>query len=388
MLSRRTFTQGIAASAISAANLSSAAEIVVDDPAIREILRHRVDVQKRGVGMAVCVVTPRRKRFVTWGRERLGDSRSVSGDTVFEIGSITKVFTALLLANMTRRGEVALDDPVARHLPADFQVAKINDREITLADLAAHTSGLPRAPDFGVELFSIAWRESFAKYTVAEFKTWVAESHPLPPPDAGGWWYSNAGYALLGMALSHRAGKSFEQLMWERVIEPVGMPATDWKPSAAMQRRLAEGHAPDLTPVPPIALGLFAPAGALLSTPRDLARFARAILPGSGSRIEADAQLLLTVRKPAPWIGGEQALGWEVRRAPGGSFVTKDGVTWGQTASMVFDPTQRVAVIVMSNTHPDLRYSNLSSGGVGAADIAHHLLRPQIPMEGANGTRY
>jgi serine-type D-Ala-D-Ala carboxypeptidase/endopeptidase len=143
MLNRRTFTLGISAAAMAA---RARALEVDDDNAIRDILRRRVEVEKRSVGMAVCVVTPNRKRFVACGRERLSDSRPVSPETVFEIGSITKVFTALLLANMVRRGEVGLDDPVSRHLPSDFKVPLRDSREMTLADLATHTSGLPRWP--------------------------------------------------------------------------------------------------------------------------------------------------------------------------------------------------------------------------------------------------
>ncbi len=389
MLNRRKFANGIAAAALAAASRAWTSDTleVADDNTIREILKRRV-LAKRTVGMAACVVEADRKRFVTWGWERLNDSRPVTPDTVFEIGSITKVFTALLLAHMTRSGQVALDDPVALHLPGDFKVPLLDGHKITLADLATHTSGLPRMPTLPGELFSPEWRAAIARFSVDDFKTWLAGEHPAPPPDAGGWWYSNAGYALLGMALAHRGGKPFEDLLQQRVIDPIGLRDTTFRPTASMQRRLAEGHKSDLTPDPPFESTIFAAAGALRSTARDLAQFAVAILPGSRSRIAPAAQLLLTIRRPAPWIGGEQALGWEVRKAPGGSFVTKDGVTWAQTASMVFDPDKRVAIVVLSNTFPDLRFSNLSSGGVGAADIAHHLLRPQIPMEGQGGTRY
>jgi len=389
MLNRRTFANALAATALAATSRTWAADTpeVADDNTIRAILKRRV-LEKRTVGMAACVVEADRKRFVSWGWERLNDSQPVTPDTVFEIGSITKVFTALLLADMTRRGQVALDDPVASHLSGDFKVPLLNGHKITLADLATHTSGVPRMPTFPGKLFSPEWRAAIARFTLEEFKTWLAGEHPALPPDAGGWWYSNAGYALLGMALAHRGGKPYEKLLQDRVLDPIGLRETTFHPTAAMQRRMAEGHLSDLTSEPPFEGGIFAAAGALRSTARDLAQFAAAILPGSRSRIAPAAQLLLTIRRPAPWIGGEQGLGWEVRKAPGGSFVTKDGVTWGQTASMVFDPDKRVAIVVLSNTFPDRRFANLSSGGVGAADIAYHLLRPQIPMEGQGGTKY
>ena len=177
MLSRRTFTQAIAAAAALVTVPAQADERVIGDDAIRDILRRRIDAQKRSVGMAVGVVCERHRRFVNWGRARLADPEPVTSDTVFEIGSITKVFTALLLANMVRHGEVAFDDPVIRHLPGDFKLPD-HGRPITLADLATHTAGLPRMPVFGGEPFSMAWRQNLARYTTAEFKNWLAAGHP------------------------------------------------------------------------------------------------------------------------------------------------------------------------------------------------------------------
>ncbi len=377
MLNRRTFTMGIAAAATAGVALALEMD---DDNAIRDILRKRIEVEKRAVGLAVCVVTPRRKRFVAWGRERLSDDRPVTSETVFEIGSITKVFTALLLADMVRRGEVELEDPVARHLPNDFHLPAVDGRQITLTDLATHTSGLPRFPTFSAASLS-TWIDAIARFSVEDFKSWLAEFHPSRPAGTE-WEYSNAGYALLGMALAYRSGQPFETLLQTRLIDPMGLHNTAFHPTAAMRPHLAESHDATLKPLPPNDLGIFAAAGALLSTPRDLSRFAADIMPGSSASSAKDNQLLLTIRRAAPMIGGVQALGWELLDAPGGVFMNKDGVTWGQTASMVFDPDKRLAIMVLSNTFPDLRKSSPSGGGVGAADIARHLLRPGIPLGG------
>jgi serine-type D-Ala-D-Ala carboxypeptidase/endopeptidase len=184
VLDRRVFMVMIGGAAVT--RVAQAFD-VDDDEAIRKILRQRVDAEKRAVGMAVCVVTPNRKRFVAWGRERLNDRRPVTADTVFEIGSVTKVFTALLLADMALRGEVGLNDPVSRHLPGDFKLPLRDGREITLADLATHTSGLPRWPLLpGDSAPSHAAIDAASRISLEDFKAWLAKLHlPQNPPAAG-----------------------------------------------------------------------------------------------------------------------------------------------------------------------------------------------------------
>jgi serine-type D-Ala-D-Ala carboxypeptidase/endopeptidase len=116
------------------------------DADIRQILVDRIDVQQQSVGIVVGVIGPDGRRIIAYGHPNKGDPRPVDGNTVFEIGSMTKVFTSLLLADMVQRGEVALDDPVAKYLPASVKMPQRNGRQITLVDLSTHTSGLPPLP--------------------------------------------------------------------------------------------------------------------------------------------------------------------------------------------------------------------------------------------------
>jgi len=111
---------------------TSAETVAISDRAIREILIHRIDVEKGATGMAVGVVDRGRRRVITCGHLDDGNSQAVDGKTLFEIGSITKVFTALLLADMARRNELDFNDPVDRHLPPGFRTPQRNGRAITL----------------------------------------------------------------------------------------------------------------------------------------------------------------------------------------------------------------------------------------------------------------
>src|SRR5580658_10453881 len=113
---------------------------------IREILVKRIDRQKQAVGIVAGVIEPTGRRVVAHGNLANGDPRTLGGDTIFEIGSITKVFTSLVLADMVSRKEVALDDPAAKYLPEHIRMPERSGKPITLLDLATHSSGLPHVP--------------------------------------------------------------------------------------------------------------------------------------------------------------------------------------------------------------------------------------------------
>jgi CubicO group peptidase (beta-lactamase class C family) len=116
------------------------------DAEIRQILADRVDKYRQSVGIVVGVIDPQGRRVIAHGRLAADDPRPLDGDTVFEIGSITKVFTSLLLSDMVEHHEVALTDAAAKYLPAAVHLPERGGERITLQDLAAHTSGLPRVP--------------------------------------------------------------------------------------------------------------------------------------------------------------------------------------------------------------------------------------------------
>jgi CubicO group peptidase (beta-lactamase class C family) len=164
---------------------------------------------------------------------------------VFEIGSITKVFTTLVLADMARRGEVALDDPVAQYLPADVIMPKRGGRRIALIDLATHTSGLPRRPG---DIAPADWANPYADYSIVQLYAFLGR-YRLRRDIGAAHLYSNLGMGLLGHALALRAGGDFETLVRKRITAPLGMVDTAMALTPGMRTRLAKGHDAERRPV-------------------------------------------------------------------------------------------------------------------------------------------
>src|SRR5450759_869092 len=120
--------------------------LAVASTEIRDVLVNRVDESRKAVGIVVGTIGPNGRDITSYGKLAKDRPGAPDGDTIFEIGSITKVFTSLLLADMVERGEVTLDTPVAKLLPADVKVPSRNGKQITLLDLSMQVSGLPRMP--------------------------------------------------------------------------------------------------------------------------------------------------------------------------------------------------------------------------------------------------
>ena len=224
---------------------------------------------------------------------------------MFEIGSVTKVFTALLLADMVRRGEVALDDPVAKYLPAEVKVPTRAGRSITLLDLATHTSALPRLPD---NFQPKDPTNPYADYSVEQLYQFIS-SYQLTRDIGATFEYSNLGAGLLGHALARRAAMDYETLMRSRVLAPLGMSSTAIALSPELQSRLTAGHDAQLRTVPNWDLPTLAGAGALRSTANDLLAFL-AVLGQSESSLASAMTATLTVRRPVGAAGSDIALGW------------------------------------------------------------------------------
>jgi serine-type D-Ala-D-Ala carboxypeptidase/endopeptidase len=232
------------------------------DIEIKQILAKRIDTEHQAVGIVVGVIDSKGRRVVSHGSLEKGDQRPLNGDTLFEIGSITKVFTALLAADMAERGEIRLDDPIAKYLAPDIKLPVRAGRQITFVDLATHTSGLPRMPE---NFRPKDPANPFADYTSQQLYAFLS-TYELPRDIGIKFEYSNLGFGLLGQVLAHRAGMDYEQLVLTRICRPLGMDSTRITLSASLAQRFAAGHDPDLITVPAWDLPTLPGAGALRST--------------------------------------------------------------------------------------------------------------------------
>ena len=318
---------------------------VPGDAEIRRILTERIDEEHRSVGIVVGVVEPGGRRVVGYGRLATDDDRRPDGDTVFEIGSITKGFTSIVLADMVQRGEVALDDPVQRLLPADVRVPTRNGTAITLLHLATHSSGLPRLPD---NLDPADPANPYADYTVAQLYAFLS-SHELGRDIGEAVEYSNLGVGLLGHALATRADSDYETLVRDRVLGPLAMLDTSITLTPAGRDRLATGHDRALDPVANWDIPTFAGAGALRSTVNDMLMFIEANLGVRQSPLRAAIEATHRSQRSFGPPNMDIGLGWLLRTQHGRTIAWHNGGTGGYRSFLGFDAASGTGVVVLSN---------------------------------------
>jgi len=192
-----------------------------DDAALTKILKDRVE-DGRATGLVVGVMeADGSTRIVLDGSAGPG-AEPLGSNSVFEIGSITKVFTSTVLADMAQKGDVKLDVPAQTFAPAGMVLPKRGGKEITLANLSEQNSGLPRMPS---NFRPASMSNPYADYSVEQLNAFLG-GYQLPRDIGATVEYSNLGVGVLGAILANKAGKSYEAMVKERVLQPLGMTMT------------------------------------------------------------------------------------------------------------------------------------------------------------------
>lgn len=343
--------------------------VALDDGATSALLRTRLAEQ--GVGLVAVQVQGDRVDVAAQGLARQGDGAALRTDALFEIGSITKTFTALLLADAVVRGELKLDGAVQEALPQGVQLLDAAGEAIRWIDLATQRSGLPRLP---TNMSPAIRTDPYDDYREADLLAFLKGFKPTLARGAQ-YGYSNLGFGLMGYALGRAAGSDYPQLLRQRVLQPLALNSAQLALPGRRFDGLVTGHDAQRQPVPHWHLDVLAGAGALVMSGADLGRYAQAAMGVTDTPLrEAFA---LAEREHAPGASPINPIGlaWNLALLNGRRLLNHDGGTAGFSSSLWLDPSRRRATAVLANAFVEVN------------DLALHLLDDSVPAKDFSTTR-
>lgn len=337
-------------------------------PAVDRLLQERVALQ--GVGLLAVQTEGARAVLTAAGRETT-EGAPLREQAWFEIGSITKTFTALLLADAVVQRQFALGDPVEAALPDGLRLRDSTDAPIRWIDLATHRSGLPRLP---TPMAPANPADPYADYGEAQLLDFLRSYRSGQPRDQR-WAYSNLGYGLLGYALGRAAGSSYAALLQQRVLGPLGLKDTALQGRQPAPAALVPGHDVQGRAVPHWHFDVMAPAGGLVMSGASLARYAQAAVGAVPHPLQEAFALTRGRHGDGPGPANPVGLAWLHAPLKGRTVFNHDGGTFGFSSSLWLDPDRARATAVLANAMVDVK------------DLALHLLEPGIPPQDLRATR-
>jgi D-alanyl-D-alanine-carboxypeptidase/D-alanyl-D-alanine-endopeptidase len=307
-------------------------------------------------------------QYYSIGVKSLKTKEPVNEHTVFEIGSITKTFTGIILADKVLKGELKLDDPLQKYLPEGVTAPTRNGQVITLMTMSNHTSALARMPS---NFAPKNPNNPYADYTEEQMYAFL-QTYVLPRDIGSQYEYSNYAQGLLGNVLAKKSGLSYEQLMIKVIAKPLGMNNTAIAFTPEMKKNLALGHAGNIE-VENWDLSSLAGAGGIRSTTVDMAKYVSANLGVLKSDLYPAMQLSHKVTT-AQGLAQQVGLGWHVMKSGGKEIIGHSGGTGGYRAYAGFIPSDKKGVVVMTNS------------ATGIDDIGIHLLNPAVALKAVDKT--
>jgi len=329
---------------------------------VESAIRQRID-NGETVGVMVALIDEQGTRFYAFGKPAKGSDQPLDQHTLFEIGSVTKVFTAIVYEQLVQEGKLQPDAPVSRYLPAGTKLPEYDGRPITVESLVSHTSSLPRMPDNFEPRNPL---DPYADYTVDRLYAFLAGCK-LERPIGSKYEYSNVGMGLLGHVLERVTGQSYEQLIVARICKPLGMNDTRITLNADQLRRFAKGHAGDRE-VLPWTLNSLAGAGALRSTAEDMATFVAAAIGTKPTELTA---VIERTTKPRFAAGDDLQIahGWHVFTRFDTEIIWHNGSTGGFRSWCGYRPDRKCGAVVLCNSTHEID------------DVGRHLLEPRWELK-------
>lgn len=297
------------------------------------------------VGMTIGAIRGDEQVVRGFGRFSEDDSRTPDGKTVYEIGSVSKVFTGLLLADAVVEGDATLDTAAADLLPKGVKMPLKGNDPITLRHLATHTSGLPRMPS---NVHPKNPNDPYADYNGKKLAAFL-NSHRLASEPGKTSEYSNLGVGMLGLLLARHAKTDYESLLVDRVAKPLAMSDTSLTLGDDQKSRLAPPHSEAGLVDHNWQFDALAGCGAIRSTTDDMLRFAAAQINPPDNELGQAIELAWEVhQKPLKKGDFAMGLGWHI--AHDGSTRWHNGQTGGYHAALFISRPLNIAVVVLTNT--------------------------------------
>jgi serine-type D-Ala-D-Ala carboxypeptidase/endopeptidase len=324
-------------------------------------IQNRID---NGVtpSIVVGVIDNKGPRYYAFGKKSLTSDSAVNEHTIYEIGSISKVFTAILLAHQSEAGKLDINDPAQKYLPSTVRVPRRGEKEITLGNLSDHTSGLPRMPDnFDPKDLS----NPYADYTVEQMYAFLS-GYQLPRDVGAEYEYSNLAQGLLGHILALNAGSSYEDLMISTIARPLGMNETKIVLDDNMKKNLAIGHSGGRK-VSNWDIPTLAGAGGIRSSVHDMLKFLAANIGLTQTPLRSAMD---KSHKTRHFKAGETRVGlaWHISKGKLGDVIWHNGGTGGYRTFVGFVKETQKGVAVFTNSTE------------GADDIGFKLLNPDAML--------
>ncbi|WP_299885927.1 serine hydrolase [uncultured Lacinutrix sp.] len=307
---------------------------------IKDHIQARVE-NDFNVGVIVGLVEGDSVEYYSLGKTAVDNGTKINENSVFEIGSISKVFTTILLANKIKKGEISLEDPISKYLPETVKTPSRNGKIITIKDLATHTSALPRMPN---NFAPKDQNNPFADYTYEQLYSFLS-NYQLTRDIGVTYEYSNLGMGLLGHVLELQSGKTYEELVIETIAKPLEMKDTAITFTEAMKKRLAKGHVSTIEVAnwDIITLG---GAGGIRSTANDMVKFLKANMGVNKTKLYHAMQLSHQSAFKDKTSDFEIGLGWHYDN----NIIWHNGQTGGYNSFTAFIKGTQKGVVVLTNS--------------------------------------
>lgn len=340
-----------------------------DTTEVASLVQERLNEQPPGTGVVAGIIDGSDQQTLARGVTR-AEGDSVDKHTVFEIGSITKTFTALALADRVEQGAVQLGASVAASLPDSVDVPGQDGAPITLEHLVTHTAGMPRLPPNQDE--QSEWEDPtdpYAAYSVPELYRGLEQTTLLHAPGTA-FQYSNFGAGLLGHLLARRSDTTYRALIRDRVSARLGMEDTWVSLPEEPKQRFATGHRPNGSATPHWHFReSMAGAGALRSSARDMMTYLAAQL----GQADAPSPLRRAIKRSHTTLHDQEderavAHGWLVSEQDGHTVLWHNGGTGGFKSFVGFNLEQNAGVIVLSNVRQPVTEMGLTLLGTVLTD--------------------